>query len=101
MANVALIGNCTRYNSNSKSEALGTKGIRGMRALLPIFLPVTISASMTCLPNLRMMSLVPLHNPLCDAMDRNNITIMPTFSANLCGGHPLGWKLFRNSTGYT
>ncbi|KAJ7569051.1 hypothetical protein O6H91_01G059100 [Diphasiastrum complanatum] len=101
MAKAALIENCTRCNSNDKSEVLGTRGIHGMRTLLPIFLLVTIFASMTCLLilNLRMMSLVPLHNPLCDAMDHNNITIMSTFSTNLCGGHPLGCKLFRNSPG--
>ncbi|KAJ7527978.1 hypothetical protein O6H91_16G079200 [Diphasiastrum complanatum] len=101
MANAALIGNWTLCNSNGMFKSLGTIGIRGTRTLLPIFFLVTISASMTCLPNLRMINLVPLHNPLCDAIDRNNITIISIFSTNLCGGHPLGCRLFKYSIGWT
>ncbi|KAJ7569372.1 hypothetical protein O6H91_01G075400 [Diphasiastrum complanatum] len=99
MANATLIENWTLYNSNGMFELLGTIGIRGIRTLLPIFFSVTISISMTCLPNLRMINLVPLHNLLCDAIDRNNITIIPIFSTNLCGGHPLGCRLFKYSIG--
>ena len=80
IAKQTITGNCLRYILNGNLVFDSVSSISGMNTLLPVCVPVMISASITWLPNCVTRSLIPLHSPNDWSIFLTRITGTSTFS---------------------
>jgi len=95
-----LIKKLTTTQNNGQSVLEGDMMMWGMNTRLPTLFHVMISISMTRSPNLLIINLIPLHNPIDWLRFHNKRISTPTLSSNLWFAIPLNCKVFRNSTRY-
>jgi hypothetical protein len=103
IAKAGYIGYYDLCKGNGNPESDKIRGIRGIKTLSPMLVPVLISASITCWPKPRTIIWVPFTCRLDPFICRNSIIGAPTLSTNLtnlCGGPPEGSSVLRNSVGY-
>ncbi len=100
ITNAIQIGNWWWCKTNGQSVPEGDMMMRGVNTHLPTLFPMMISASMTHWPNLLIINLVPLHNPIDWLKLHNKRISTPTLSSNLWFTILLNCKMFRNSTKY-
>jgi len=93
MAKHGRSGNCSLRHLNILS--VGSNGTLGIKTVSPAAHPDRIRASTKNLFSLVIRKRVPLHN-LGGFKFVNNITGIPNFNVNLCGGKPVGHKEFKN-----
>jgi len=100
IANATRTGNWWQRKTNGQSVPEGDMMMQGMNTHLSTLYPVMISISMTRWPNLLIINLVPLHNPIDWLRLHNKRIGTPTLSSSSWFAIPLNYKVFRNSTGY-
>ncbi len=74
--------------------------MRGMNTRLLTLFPMMISVLMTRWPNLLIINLIPLHNPIDWLRLCNKRIGTPTLSSSLWFAILLNYKVFKNSIGY-
>lgn len=92
-----ITGNCLLHRVKGKEESEGVMLRRGIKTCILIWVPVMISAPMTCFSKRVIMSLVPLHSQMDLSMLRMSITGTPTLSLMMWLGSPDIVFVFKNS----
>ncbi|GBO35464.1 hypothetical protein AVEN_50206-1 [Araneus ventricosus] len=97
LANVNFKGNCYLLNWDGKS--FGVIGMRGIKNISPLAMPVITVAGTTFSPRYVICNRAPLRS-LGTSRLRINSSGTPTFNLSLSAGIPDNSKELKNSTGY-
>ncbi|GBM10881.1 hypothetical protein AVEN_42135-1 [Araneus ventricosus] len=97
LANANFKENCYLLNWDGKS--FGIIGMRGIKTLSPLAMPIITVASAIFGPKCVICNRVPLRSLVTSRL-RINITGTPTFNLGLSEGAPDYSKELKNSTGY-
>ncbi|GBM07417.1 hypothetical protein AVEN_26488-1 [Araneus ventricosus] len=97
LANAIFKGNCYVLNCDGKS--FGIIGVRGIKALSPLAMPVIRVARTTFEPRCVICNRVPLRSLGTSRLRINSFGI-PTFNINMLDGTPDNSKEFKKFIGY-